>query len=864
MMGKFHFVLFTIVILAIVLALSTSSIPVHAQTASSIVLGSTQSTSGTVSSSPYQLTISNFNVGTGTDRLLVVGVSANNANAVSVTFGTSQLSQAVSSFQNNDAEFWYLVNPTGTGNIVVTLSGSASAVVGAYSFSGVNQASPIAGTAANYNPAGTPSSPTVSIATKYKNDLVADLPSIYGGQLLRSPTCAQQWNANVPSKITGASSTTTVSSPGTVTCGWTANNGGDQWDDVAIEVRASGTPSISESAPSAPTGLTANPGNATVSLSWSAPSSDGGSAITGYNIYRGTASGGETKYSSVSSSQTAYNDTSVTNGIKYYYEVTAVNAVGESARSGEASATPQTGATAPSAPTSLTGTPGNGTVSLSWTAPSSNGGSAITGYNVYRGTASGGEGSTPVKTGITSTSYTDTGLTNGVTYYYTVKAVNSVGTSPASNEVGATPTVPSTAPGSPTGLVAAGGNAQISLSWSAPSSDGGSAITGYNVYRGTASGGETKYSSVSSSQTAYNDTSVTNGIKYYYEVTAVNAVGESARSGEASATPSATTYSISKISSGLFVSDSFTNETETQQQLQSSSGYWTFGGSAPADKANYTLWRDTTGLHIGVQAPSNGTYAGYYALSKSTDAMLFHSVLAAPSQNLPATNVYYNNGLYVVSSTPGDSNYVTCASDTSSYGTVWALFFVTPTQYDRLWYDTSANQPLTRDCTIVTNGTNYLKLYMDGVPVYESNSLSLGMPSPFATYLEVQTSYNGSMLNSTYTDYYATASENVTLTNLPSSAATVSITNSSGSVLASSQVSGGNSILAIGKYHLPLAGTVNVYDSSNSLITSASEDMYGGDVYSVNFNGQATAPSAPTSLTGTPGNGTVSLSWTAP
>jgi hypothetical protein len=90
--------------------------------------------------------------------------------------------------------------------------------------------------------------------------------------------------------------------------------------------------------------------------------------------------------------------------------------------------------TIPASPTGLSATAGASQVALNWTAST-----GAASYNVYRGTTAGGESATPIATGVTSTSYTDTGLTNGTTYYYTVVALNGGGSSGPSNEVNATP-----------------------------------------------------------------------------------------------------------------------------------------------------------------------------------------------------------------------------------------------------------------------------------------------------------------------------------------------------------------------------------------------------------------------------------------
>jgi fibronectin type 3 domain-containing protein len=187
--------------------------------------------------------------------------------------------------------------------------------------------------------------------------------------------------------------------------------------------------------------------------------------------------------------------------------------------------------TAPSAPTLNTATAANASVSLAWSAPSSNGGSPITGYKVYRGTSSGGE--TLLTTLGNTTTWTDGSVTDGTTYYYKVSALNSVGEGVASNERSATPSAPATAPSAPTLNSAAASNSSVALAWTAPSNNGGSAITGYRIYRGTSSGGEILLATLGN-LTSWTDTTVTNGSIYYYTVSAVNAIGESARSNELS------------------------------------------------------------------------------------------------------------------------------------------------------------------------------------------------------------------------------------------------------------------------------------------------------------------------------------------
>jgi fibronectin type 3 domain-containing protein len=180
--------------------------------------------------------------------------------------------------------------------------------------------------------------------------------------------------------------------------------------------------------PLAPTGLGSTAGTSLVTLNWT-----GSSGATSYNVYRGTSSNGESGTAIATGvTGTSYADANVNNGTTYYYKVAAVNSAGTSPLSNETSAMPHV--VVPPVPGSPTATAGFGSISLSW---GSSAGAAT--YNVYRSTTAGGEGSTPYVSGLTGTSYTDTAVTAGTTYYYKFGAVNSAGTSAQSSEVSAAP-----------------------------------------------------------------------------------------------------------------------------------------------------------------------------------------------------------------------------------------------------------------------------------------------------------------------------------------------------------------------------------------------------------------------------------------
>ena len=296
-------------------------------------------------------------------------------------------------------------------------------------------------------------------------------------------------------------------------------------------------PAAGTAAPGAPTGVTATPGDRSATVSWSAPASNGGAPLTKYTV-KTTGPTGSFSTKDVTSG-TSTTVTGLTNGTQYTITVTATNSAGTGpASSPPVSVTPAAAATAPGAPTGVSATAGDASATVSWSTPASNGGSAITKYTVAAQPSSGPAVTKDVSSG---TSTTLTGLTNGTTYAVTVTATNAAGTGPASSPaVSVTPAAPvaATTPGAPTGVTASAGDASATVTWSAPASDGGAAITKYTVTAQPASG-----TAVTKDVTSANSTTITgltNDTAYAVSVTASNAVGTGpASSPPASVTPTA-------------------------------------------------------------------------------------------------------------------------------------------------------------------------------------------------------------------------------------------------------------------------------------------------------------------------------------
>jgi hypothetical protein len=176
-------------------------------------------------------------------------------------------------------------------------------------------------------------------------------------------------------------------------------------------------------------------------------------------------------------------------------------------------------ATFPDPPTGISAVAGNAQAVVSFTIPASNGGSAITNYTV---TSNPG--------GVTGTGLTTpiivTGLNNGTSYTFTMSATNIIGTglssSPSSNSV-----IPMTVPGIVNSLGASAGNSQVGLFWTAPSSNGGSAITDYVIeYKLSSDSNWSIFADPISTETNIIITGLTNDLSYDFRVSAVNTAGQ--------------------------------------------------------------------------------------------------------------------------------------------------------------------------------------------------------------------------------------------------------------------------------------------------------------------------------------------------
>lgn len=280
--------------------------------------------------------------------------------------------------------------------------------------------------------------------------------------------------------------------------------------------RVAGT--TSAGVPTAPTSVSTTVADTSITARWSAPTSNGGSTITGYRAQAWSAASGGSVVDFCETTGTSCQIKPLTNGTPYYVAVYATNSAGDGASSDRITATP---GGSPSAPRSVSATRGDGTIAVEWQAPATDA-SSVTSYTAHvRASASSSAAVVGSCTG-TGLACTISGLDNGTTYYVSVVATASSGDGPSSGFV----TVGRLgAPSAPRDVVATAGNGFAAVSWRAPADTGGSTIQRYVVraYR-AAEGGDPIATCEPNPVSALrcNIGPLPNGSAYFIDVTATN------------------------------------------------------------------------------------------------------------------------------------------------------------------------------------------------------------------------------------------------------------------------------------------------------------------------------------------------------
>ncbi len=368
--------------------------------------------------------------------------------------------------------------------------------------------------------------------------------------------------------------------------------------------------------PEAPANLQAQAsGRTAISLSWTAPSDNGGATITGYQIELSTDAGSEWSdlVANTGTTSTTYTHTGLLPATTYHYRISAINAAGTGNPSNIDNATTDA-ASVPDAPAGLTATASGSTqIHLSWTAPSNDGGAAISGYRIVMSTDAGANWSDLVaNTESSATTYTHTGLPEGATRHYRVYAINSIGESNPSNVANATTGAAITRPGAPAELTAAAsGRTQIHLSWTAPTNNGGTAITGYRIEISADAGSNWSNlaANTESSATTYTHTGLPESATRHYRVYAINSVGESA---DPSNVANATTNALSVPDAPTKLTASVSGKTEINLS-------WT----APVDDGGAAI----SGYQIERSADAGETWADLVADTETTTTTYIHTGL---------------------------------------------------------------------------------------------------------------------------------------------------------------------------------------------------------------------------------------------
>jgi pectin methylesterase-like acyl-CoA thioesterase len=275
------------------------------------------------------------------------------------------------------------------------------------------------------------------------------------------------------------------------------------------------------------TALAAEAGDGGASLSWTPPTGDD---LAGYRVYRSTGATAATSAASLVATLgpvSSWQDSGLTNGTQYTYAVRAVDTAGNVSAVATVSVTPAD-TVAPEAPASVTATPGDSKIALSWAANTEG---DLGGYNVYR------DGQKLNSALLTAAAFTERELVNGTEYTYSVTAVDRFGNESAKSDTATAAPAPgdNEAPAAPSAASTELGKGSVTVRWSGVDADD---LASYIVLRSEGGAVATAVATVGAGTTSWTDTAVTVGTAYAYSVVAVDGSdNRSAASASATITP---------------------------------------------------------------------------------------------------------------------------------------------------------------------------------------------------------------------------------------------------------------------------------------------------------------------------------------
>ena len=519
-----------------------------------------------------------------------------------------------------------------------------------------------------------PDAPTTITCVSENSQVIVSwiAPTNNGGSAITSYTVTNNAGVDPVTTINGSTTTATVSG--------LTNGTSYTFTVFATNINGDSLPSIASSeiipstVPNVPTSVSGTSGNTQATISWTAPVATGGSAITSYTVTSNP--GGLTKTTTDGSTTTATVE-GLTNGTSYTFTVVATNIKGSSSASTASSEIIPS--TVPNVPTSVSGTSGNTQATISWTAPVATGGSAITSYTV----TSNPGGLTKTTLNGSTTTATVEGLTNGTSYTFTVVATNIKGSSSASTA--SSEIIPSTVPDEPTNVLGTPGNTEATLYWTAPISNGGSAITSYTV---TSNPGGLTATSTSSSTTIRG---LTNGIPYTFTVVATNIKGDSDDSIASSEITPATTpdapTTITCTTGNLYIDLS-----------------WNIPNNGGSEITYYNIQYSSNNGINWTDVSSNTNYKSITGLTNGTSY-----IFRIATRNIVGTSSYSSNTSAHTPFNIVETPYIT----NSEIGNNSASIFFTQSN--------TSGYPITKYKYTLDNGVSFIEKNINQSPIFISN-----------------------------------------------------------------------------------------------------------------------------------------------